>query len=226
MYQTIRGINNKYLFINRGCYPHKHFKTMKKLVTILVLGFLSLSFGAFAQIKVASNGYVGIITTTPAYRLDINSPESRSWYSTVQPLGINHWGSDPRLTSGSSIVFYKTDGTGFIDIQCKTVYQNSDSTLKTNIVPIAGDQSAQPGSNIAKIEKLKGVRYTWKDDKFQKVQAGFLAQDVEKVIPEAVITNDSTRIKSLSYSEIIPYLVEAIKEQQAQIEELKKKVNQ
>jgi len=39
------------------------------------------------------------------------------------------------------------------------------------------------------------------------------------------MTNDSTKQKSLSYSAIIPYLVEAIKEQQADIEELKKHLN-
>jgi len=198
---------------------------MKKLVIIFVLGFMTLSFGATAQVKVASNGYVGIITTTPAYRLDINSGESRSWYSTASPLGINHWGSDPRLTSETQVVFYKTDATGFIDVQCRTLYQYSDMNAKENITPLVDDKSPDAGSNIAKIGQLKGVNYTWKDDKEKKMQVGFLAQDVENVIPEAVITNDSTKIKSMSYTAIIPYLVEAIKEQQAQIEALKKLVN-
>lgn len=198
---------------------------MKKLVIIFVLSFVTFSFSAFAQVKVASNGYVGIITTTPAYRLDINSGESRSWYSTAYPLGITHWGSDPRLTSTNKIVFYKTDATGFIDIECRTLFSNSDKNLKENIVPLADDKASIAGSNIAKIEQLKGVSYTWKDDKDKKLQVGFLAQDVESVIPEAVITNDSTQIKSMSYNAIIPYLVEAMKEQQAQIEELKKKLN-
>jgi hypothetical protein len=168
---------------------------------------------------------VGIITTTPAYRLDINSGESRSWYSTAYPLGINHWGSDPRLTSTNKIVFYKTDATGYIDVECRTLYQYSDKNAKDNIAPLADDKTLSSGINIAKIEQLKGVNYTWKDDKDKKLQVGFLAQDVESVIPEAVITNDSTKIKSMAYTAIIPYLVEAIKEQQAQIETLKKLVN-
>lgn len=198
---------------------------MKKFFTIVVMGVITCSFGAFAQVKVASNGYVGIITTTPAYKLDINSGESRSWYSTAQPLGINHWGNDPRLTSGNAIVFYKTDATGFIDVQCRTLYQYSDMNAKENITPLANEKSPATDTNIAKIEKLKGVNYTWKDDKDKRLQVGFLAQDVESVIPEAVMTNDSTQIKSLAYTAIIPYLVEAIKEQQVQIEALKKLVN-
>lgn len=198
---------------------------MKKFFIIFVLGILTCSFGAFAQVKVASNGYVGIITTTPAYRLDINSGESRSWYSTAQPLGITHWGSDPRLTSASKIVFYKTDATGFIDIECRTLFTNSDRNLKENISPLGTSGAPLLETNIAKISRLKGVNYTWKDDKDKKVQVGFLAQEVETVIPEAVITNDSTQIKSMSYDAIIPYLVEAVKEQQVQIETLKKLVN-
>jgi hypothetical protein len=198
---------------------------MKKLVIIFVLGILTCSFGAIAQVKVASNGYVGIITTTPAYKLDINSGQWRSWYSTASPLGINHWGSDPRITSDNRIVFYKTDATGYIDIECRTLYQYSDMNAKENITLLGNEKSPATGTNIAKIEQLKGVNYTWKDDKDKKLQVGFLAQDVESVIPEAVITNDSTKIKSLAYTAIIPYLVEAIKEQQSQIEALKKLVN-
>lgn len=198
---------------------------MKKFFTIVAMGIIVCSFSSFAQVKVAANGYVGIITTTPAYKLDINSGESRSWYSTAYPLGINHWGSDPRLTSTDKIVFYKTDATGFIDIECRTLFTNSDKNLKENIIPLADDKTLLLGSNIAKIEQLKGVSYTWKDDKDKKLQVGFLAQDVESVIPEAVITNDSTKIKSMAYTAIIPYLVEAIKEQQSQIEALKKQVN-
>lgn len=212
-------------FINRVHSP-KTIKNMKKFVIIFILGFITFSFGASAQIKVASNGYVGIITSTPAYKLDINSGESRSWYSTAQPLGINHWGSDPRLTSGNKIVFYKTDASGYIDLECRTMYQYSDKNAKDNITPLAETKTLDSRKNIDKIVKLQGVNYTWKDDADKKLQVGFLAQDVEKVIPEAVMKNDSTQIETMSYTAIIPYLVEAIKEQQAQIEELKKKLNQ
>lgn len=189
---------------------------MKKILILAIFSLIMVSVKA--QIKVNSNGYVGIITTTPAYRLDINSPESRSYYSTKEPFTINHWGSDPRLCSTSQIVFYKSNSSGYINIQCGTLYEYSDSTAKENI------NTLEKG-NIDKVEKLRGVNFNWKSDKGKNMQAGFLAQEVEQVIPEAVITNDSTKHKSLSYSAIIPYLVEAIKEQQAEIEELKKQIS-
>lgn len=197
---------------------------MKKFFTIVVLGIIVCSFSSFAQLKVASNGYVGISTTTPAYRLDIYSGESRIWYPNSEPFGINHWGSDPRLTSSNAIVFYKPDGSGFIDVQCRTLYQYSDMNAKENITQLGDEKSLESGKNIGKISQLKGVNYTWKDDKDKKLQVGFLAQDVEKVIPEAVIKADSSKVETMSYTAIIPYLVEAIKEQQAQIETLKNMV--
>jgi len=198
---------------------------MKKLVLLFVLSVFTCSYGVMAQITVTSTGSVGITTTTPAFRLDINSGESRSWYSTKQPLGFNHWGGDPRITSGSKVVFYNTTATGFIDIECRSVLTNSDKNSKENILPIGKPEALLTGENVAKISQLQGVKYTFKNDKDKKVQIGFLAQDVEAVIPEAVYTNDSTQIKSMSYNAIIPYLVEAMKEQQAQIEELKKQIN-
>jgi hypothetical protein len=197
---------------------------MKKISLFLTMSLVVLSLGAFAQLKVTSNGYVGVITTAPAYKLDINSGESRSYYPGRDAFYINHWGNDPRLCSTYKIVFYKPDGTGFVDVECKTLYQYSDSTAKENIVPLADKKSITSGSIIAKIKQLEGINYNWKDDKNKKLQAGFLAQEIEKVIPEAVITNDSTKHKSLAYSAIIPYLVEAIKEQQVQIEKLESKL--
>ena len=195
---------------------------MKKILFLAVFSLVFMC--ANAQIKVSSNGYVGIVTTAPAYSLDINSVESRSYYSTRQPLIINHYGTDPRITSGTRVVFYRPDVASFIDIQCKTLYEYSDQAAKENIVPLSGDKTSLAGANIDKIKKLEGVSYTWKDDGTHKKQSGFLAQNVEEVIPEAVFTNDSTRNKSLAYSAIIPYLVEAIKEQQAQIEMLKQQI--
>jgi predicted RNase H-like nuclease (RuvC/YqgF family) len=50
---------------------------------------------------------------------------------------------------------------------------------------------------------------------------GFIAQEVEKVLPQAVSTaNDARQTKSVAYSEVIPVLNEAIKQQQTQIETL------
>jgi hypothetical protein len=56
-------------------------------------------------------------------------------------------------------------------------------------------------------------------------QIGFMAEDVEKVIPSAVITEDNDeKTKWMKYSEIIPVLTKAIQEQQAEINILEQTV--
>jgi trimeric autotransporter adhesin len=103
-------------------------------------------------------------------------------------------------------------------------YSNSDKRLKKNIKNI--------NNPISLINQINGVYYEWIDDKANKnteevskfknsdVQIGFIAQEVEKFIPEIVFT-DGEGYKSVDYSKMTAVLLEAIKEQQKQIEELK-----
>lgn len=85
----------------------------------------------------------------------------------------------------------------------------SDKTLKTNIRPIE--------NSVALVQRLQGVRFDWLEN--NKPSLGLIAQEVEEVIPELVETDNG--IKSVSYSNMIGVLIEAIKDQQKQIEELK-----
>jgi len=98
-----------------------------------------------------------------------------------------------------------------------TAYYSSDITLKDNIRPIE--------SALFKIQQIRGVEFDWnkKSTKLQQEKGhdvGLIAQEIEKVLPEVVeIRKDG--IKAVAYDKVVPLLVEAIKEQQKQIEELK-----
>jgi hypothetical protein len=116
-------------------------------------------------------------------------------------------------TSYLSAIISYIDGDG-------NYYQSSDSTAKENITNIT--------SPLNRINQIRGVEYNFrltaneKDKKSISIsgkekKSGFLAQDLEKVIPEAVTTNESGR-KYVNYQAIIPFLVEAVKEQQIQIQ--------
>ncbi|MCQ4443287.1 tail fiber domain-containing protein [Enterobacter cloacae] len=85
----------------------------------------------------------------------------------------------------------------------------SDERLKENVKPL--DHS------LEKILKLKGVSYTWKENKSPDV--GLIAQDVEKVYPELVKTEGE--IKQVDYQKLVAPLIEAVREQQEQINALK-----
>ena len=94
-----------------------------------------------------------------------------------------------------------------------TLTQNSDVRLKKNIAPI--------NDALLKVLQLRGVSYNWIDTKRDSAQqVGFIAQEVEKVFPQLVKT-DEQGIKSVAYSNMVPILLQAIKEQQQMIEELK-----
>ncbi|MBT9133238.1 MAG: hypothetical protein DDT33_01774 [Firmicutes bacterium] len=89
----------------------------------------------------------------------------------------------------------------------------SDAALKTNIAPL--------NNSLAKILGLNGVSFNWKENNESTI--GLIAQDVEKIFPEAVITN-SGGLRSIDYARVTVALVEAMKEQQAQIEELNARI--
>jgi uncharacterized protein YunC (DUF1805 family) len=94
----------------------------------------------------------------------------------------------------------------------------SDINLKENIKPLEGA--------LEKIMRLQGVSFTWKEDTEMskminlKDDIGFIAQEVQEVIPDLVRKNDNGLL-SLRDKGITALLVEAIKEQQQQINELK-----
>jgi hypothetical protein len=76
-----------------------------------------------------------------------------------------------------------------------------------------------------KLMQLNAVQYNWRREEFpnmnfnDKLQTGFIAQDLEKIFPEMVFT-DERGYKSIDYSRLTPVLVETIKEQQKQLTEL------
>ncbi|MGH7203152.1 MAG: tail fiber domain-containing protein [Candidatus Levyibacteriota bacterium] len=83
--------------------------------------------------------------------------------------------------------------------------------------------------SLEKILALRPVTWKWKSEKDgTEVEYGFIAQEVEKVIPHLVSNGkwrDGTTRKFLTVTALIPYLVAAIKEQQVQIIELQSILN-
>lgn len=90
---------------------------------------------------------------------------------------------------------------------------SSDERLKKDIETI--------NDPLALLGQLRGVHYKWKAD--DKPAYGFIAQEVEKIIPDAVGTDDKG-MKAVEYDQVIAPLVEAVKAQQKQIEALQNDV--
>ena len=91
----------------------------------------------------------------------------------------------------------------------------SDKRLKTDISNIE--------NGIEKVMQMQGVHYKRNDVKDAKPQIGVLAQDMEAIVPEVVLTaDDEMQTKSVDYGKLTAVLIEAIKDLKAEIDELKK----
>jgi len=87
---------------------------------------------------------------------------------------------------------------------------SSDITLKTDIKDIV--------DALYTIKQLSGKSFTWIDGGAKGY--GLIAQEVEQIIPDIVVTNDG--IKGINYINIIAFLIESVKELSSQIDQLKK----
>ncbi|PID70281.1 hypothetical protein CSB37_02755 [bacterium DOLZORAL124_38_8] len=111
---------------------------------------------------------------------------------------------------------YKLDVLGKIRMDAsihRDSLASSDQRLKKNIKTI--------DSALSKVNKLRGVTFDWKKD--NKPSVGFIAQEVEKILPQIVHT-DAKGMKSVGYSNITAVLVEAVKELTAENQELKQRL--
>lgn len=94
-----------------------------------------------------------------------------------------------------------------------TPVHSSDRRLKKEIQPLE--------KALEKVTQLQGVSYKWKDEsKSQETQIGVIAQEVEKVFPEVVLTDDEG-MKSVAYQNLVAPLIEAVKELKKENDDLK-----
>ncbi|MBL7738111.1 MAG: tail fiber domain-containing protein [Chitinophagaceae bacterium] len=113
-------------------------------------------------------------------------------------------------SSSASNELFRINGNGNA-VLMGTLTQTSDVRLKINIHRLQNP--------IRQLMKLNGYTYNWKDNyRDQELQIGLLAQEVEKVYPQLVKENEKGEL-SVNYISLMPVLLEAIKEQQKQIDE-------
>lgn len=150
--------------------------------------------------------------------------------------------ADPRMsTTTNKLVFMDSDRTMYIDLYCRNMYQSSDEHLKTNIQPLLSSFSLLNSGTASKVAtnivmKLKPVTFHWKDEseyerfnirpvKAGVVENGFIAQELEQVVPGAVaMTAEGDRL--VNYAALIPILTGAIQELNARIATLEAMLDQ
>lgn len=145
----------------------------------------------------------------------IQATEASSGYDYVSFGGTDNSGE---------IMFNISSGEGHFDgdVIAFSTTTSSDLKLKENIRDLEGA--------LDKTLQLRGVKFDWKDDDRQNDQLGFIAQEIEEVLPEVVSEVESIGDKHgdthkvVNYQAVVPVLVEAIKELKAEIDELKEQL--
>lgn len=162
-----------------------------------------------------------ITITTSGNALTVTSQQSIGAIIT----GGNNSSDIIQLKKGSNIeAKLDTSGNWHVDadVIAYSTSTASDKKLKTNISTLT--------DALDKTIKLRGVNFDWIDENKPNNQVGFIAQEVEKVLPEVVknvetLNKENETHKAVDYAAVVPLLVEAIKEQQKQIDELKSIIN-
>jgi prepilin-type N-terminal cleavage/methylation domain-containing protein len=130
---------------------------------------------------------------------------------------IAYMGGYVGINTDAPTATFDVEGTA----QATAFMYRSDARLKENVRGLSG--------SLDRVLQLRGVIYDWKNRRGQPEatdQLGLIAQDVEKVFPEVVSTNPHSGMKSVAYGNLIAPLIEALKEQQAQLEKQQREIEE
>tara|TARA_Y100001954_G_C15461070_1_gene430892 strand:- start:35 stop:649 length:615 start_codon:yes stop_codon:yes gene_type:complete len=177
-------------------------------------GHFSTAMGSFTEASGLYSTTMGGGTTASGYTstaMGVNTTASGD-YSTAMGYGTTASGNGELYNSGN------VKGLSFIS--------TSDRRVKQNITTFS--------EALSKVMLLNPKTYFYNTEAFprfeaekDKPQIGFIAQEVEAIFPEMVITDgDEVGLKGVRYGQLTAVLVQAIKEQQGLIEELQKQIKE
>jgi hypothetical protein len=178
-------------------------------------GLSGTSYNGSSAVTIANTGVtsnvagtgVSVSGATGAVTISIGQAVATSSNVQFNSLGI---GMAASATAG------RIDATNDI-----VAYSSSDIRFKENITPIE--------NALEKISKISGNTYDWKEENkvehgYEGNDVGVIAQEIEEVLPQLVQTRENG-YKAVKYDKLVALLIEGIKEQQSQIEELRNKIN-
>jgi Chaperone of endosialidase len=170
-----------------------------------------------------TGGDVGIGTSTPAQRLHVAGQFLRvdGVGAAQAEVGSEGNGSIVFGTRNAGIAladfrnlavpFNTGNANAWLRLWCQSVIEVSDARAKANVEPLSGA--------LAKLLRLRGVSYEWKGEREGARHVGLIAQEVHDVVPEAVSIGE--RGAGISYSALVPVLIEAVKELKGELDALR-----
>lgn len=193
---------------------------------LLGLCLLMISQWGYSQLKLTPDGHLGIGTNNPLTRLHVYGEglidsHAIPWESALRTKVYNQNTSAYSLWNefyGKEVFF--VNGEGWVWSR-QGLYVGTDSSviLKRSAIE----------KPLESVMKLNGIRFTYSDGKnnnsSNNYRLGLVAQEVEQVVPDAVKVMPD-KLQAVSYTELVPLLIEAMKEQQNQILELQMALNE
>jgi hypothetical protein len=169
--------------------------------------------------RITSGGDVLVGLTSPITS-SVNTSTGATFGKTYNWLAItdSNYIQRSNNTDGAVLTFIRgATNVGSISITSSLTSYNvtSDYRLKQDFKPFNG---------LDLVSKIKVYDYAWKVDNSR--MNGVIAHELQEVVPYAVTgEKDAEQMQSVDYSKLVPILVQAIQEQQKQIEELKSLIN-
>ncbi|MEZ4685096.1 MAG: tail fiber domain-containing protein [Bacteroidia bacterium] len=190
------------------------------------------------NLVIANNGRIGIGTYTPSYPLHMTKDTLSINGLEIANLGSANLGLDGDLVpyGGSGLAYDLGNNTStehWDDVVAADYITYSDQRLKSQITALP--------AGLAEVLKLKPVQYRYVPEVTpdNRLRYGLLAQDVEKIFPNMVIEEDvdvnpetglverkKQEYKSMTYTDLIPVLIQAIQDQQQHIQLLEGRIEQ
>ena len=176
------------------------------------------SEAATEKMRLTSDGKLGIGSATPAYGLDVQGTvgiTGNSQLTGTLTVGVDDTGHDVKFFGATASKYMEWDESADTLTVAGSLVETSSREQKTNIKDIKNILPA--------VLQMQGVKFDWKVG--QKDNYGFIAEDMHEILPEVVSCNEEGKPQGIQYTKLTAVLVEALKEQQIQIDELKSRLN-
>jgi hypothetical protein len=176
----------------------------------LLLGYNTSTDKAFIQATKVGTAYQDLVLQSGGGNLLVGTSTLNATSSRLTLNGASaNWGVGPSTSSSNFFVSTAASGSGVYLTTAGTSWtSNSDERLKTKLTTFE--------NAVEKINSLRAGTGRYLTDNEEMSRSFLIAQDVQKVLPEAVnVQDDEFGTLGLQYTDVIPLLVAAIQEQQA-----------
>ncbi|EQC50385.1 endosialidase chaperone [Bacteriovorax sp. BSW11_IV] len=145
-------------------------------------------------------------------RLHFNSTLDGMSFKSRANLNIMQIGNNGKVGIGVAAPSEQLEVAN--NVKATSYLTTSDRRLKKNIHPI--------DSALDKVLRLRGVSFVWKKNDLKTY--GFIAQEVEEIFPELVVTDETSGYKAVKYANLVAPVVEAVKELNDKVEGYERKI--